>query len=157
MIGDIALTNPQSRRGQGLVEFSLVTFMTVIMLLFVVEAARMVLVYTSLANAARAGVRYAVVHGSTRPTTGCAAVDCASGPGINPLQVVTVVQNFASAGLLSMSNLTVNVTYLGSSNAPGQFVYIHVAYLYDPLTTYFSTIFPTALSLGSVAQGVIVF
>jgi Flp pilus assembly protein TadG len=133
------------------VEFSVVTLLTVVMLLFVVEAARMVLVSTSVANAAGAGLRYAMVHGSSR-ATGTTA-DSASGPANNPAQVITVVKNFASAGLLRTSLLIVTVTYPNSSNDPGQPVKITVVYPYDPLTTYFSK----TLRLGSAAQGIIVF
>ena len=139
------------RRGQTLVEFSVVTLLTVIMLLFIVETGRMVLVYTTVANAARAGVRYATVHGSTRVTG--ITIDDASGPGNDPPQVLTVVRNFASAGLLTTSRLIVHVTYPGASNAPGQSVNITVVYPYDPLTTYFSS----TLRLGSASQGIIVF
>ena len=139
------------RAGQTLVEFAVVTVMLVVMLLFVVEMGRALLVYTTVANAARAGVRYAVVHGSTR--TAGSTVDSAAGPASNPTQVVTVVKNFASAGLLTTSRLVVNVTYPGASNAPGQPVNITVVYPYDPLTTYFSK----TLRLGSASQGIIVF
>lgn len=139
------------RGGQGLVEFSVVALLTVIMLLFVVEMGRIVLVSTAVANAARAGVRYAIVHGSTRSSG--AAANNASGPGANPAQVVAVVKNFASTGLLTSSLLVINVTYPGNSNAPGQSVNITVVYPYNPLTTYFSS----TLRLGSAAQGIIVF
>lgn len=139
------------RVGQSLVEFSLVAVLTVVMLFFVVETGRMLLVYTTVANAARAGARYAIVHGSTRAAG--ATVDSASGPGADPVQVLTVVKNFASAGLLTTGRLVVHATYPGSSNAPGQYVVITVVYPYDPLTTYFSR----TLRLGSAAQGVIVF
>ena len=73
--------------------------MTLIMLLFVVEMGRTLLVYATVANAARAGVRYAIVHGSSRATG--STINDASGPGANPAQVVTVVKDFASAGLLT--------------------------------------------------------
>ena len=139
------------QRGQGLVEFSLVAVMTVLMLLFVVEMGRMLLVYTTVANAARAGVRYAIVHGSTR-AVGAASND-ASGPGSNPAQVVRVVKNFAGAGALTTSLLIINVTYPGGSNAPGQSVNITVVYPYNPLTTYFSK----TLRLGSASQGIIIY
>jgi Flp pilus assembly protein TadG len=128
-----------------------VAVLTAIMLLFIVEIGRMLLVYTTVANAARAGVRYATVHGSTRSAG--ATVDDASGPGDNPAQVVTVVKNFASGGLLSTSLLVVHVTYPGGSNAPGQYVTISVVYPYDPLITYFSK----TLRLGSTTEGIIVF
>jgi Flp pilus assembly protein TadG len=139
------------RAGQTMVEFSVVAVLTAVMLLFVVEIGRTVLVYTTVANAARAGVRYASVHGSSRSAG--ATVDSASGPGNDPAQVVTVVKNFASAGLLTTSRLVVHVTYPGGSNAPGQYVTITAVYPYDPLTTYFSK----TLRLGSASQGIIVF
>jgi Flp pilus assembly protein TadG len=139
------------RDGQGLFEFAVVALLTVIMLLFIVEMGRIVLISVTVANAARAGLRYAIVHGSSR-ATGVTA-DSASGPGSNPAQVLTAVSNFASAGPLTTSLLIVNVTYLGGSNAPGQAVNITVVYPYDPLTTYFSR----TLRLGSAAQGIIVY
>jgi Flp pilus assembly protein TadG len=139
-----------SARGQTLVEFSLVAFMAVMLLLSIVEISRMALVYTTVANAARTGARYAIVHGATRTGSG---VDAPSGPAPNPPQVVTVVKNFASAGLLSTSSLIVTVDYPGASNAPGQLVSVTVIYPYDPLTAYF----PLRVRLGSTSQGVIAF
>jgi Flp pilus assembly protein TadG len=134
------------------VEFCGVAILTVLMLLFIVEMGRMVLVFTAVANAARAGVRYAIVHGSSRGSSG-AAIDNASGPASNPTQVVNMVKNFASSGLLNTSLLVVNVTYPGASNAPGQTVNVTVVYPYDPLTAYFTN----SLRLGSASQGVIVY
>ena len=110
----------------------------------------MALVYTTIANAARAGARYSIVHGGTRTGSG---VDGPSGPAQNPAQVVTVIKNFASAGLLTTSNLIITVNYPGASNAPGQLVSVTVIYPYDPLTTYF----PLRVRLGSMSQGVIAF
>ena len=137
-------------RGQTLVEFSLVAFLCMVLLLSIVEISRMALVYTTVANAARAGARYSVVHGGTRTGSG---VDGPSGPAQNPSQVLTVIRNFASAGLLTTSNLIITVDYPGASNAPGQQVSVTVIYPYDPLTTYF----PLRVRLGSVSQGVIAF
>jgi Flp pilus assembly protein TadG len=138
------------RAGQTLVEFSLVTFLTIVLLLAVVEISRMVLVYTTVANAARAGARYAVVHGSDRTGGGA---DGPSGPGNNPAEVVTVIKDFASAGLLTTSNLIVTVSYPGGSNLPGQLLSVTVIYPYDPFTSYF----PLRVRLGSVTQGVILY
>jgi Flp pilus assembly protein TadG len=121
-----------------------------VLLLSIVEIGRMVLVYTTVANAARAGARYAIVHGGTRTGSG---VDGPSGPAGNPPQVVTVVKNFASAGLLSTGLLAITVNYTGASNAPGQRVSVTVVYPYDPFTTYL----PLRVRLGSTTQGVIAF
>jgi Flp pilus assembly protein TadG len=137
-------------RGQTLLEFSIVALLSVILLLSIVEISRMALVYTTIANAARAGARYSIVHGGTRTGSG---VDGPSGPAPNPTQVVTVIRNFASAGLLTTANLIVTVNYPGASNAPGQLVSVTVIYPYDPLTTYF----PLRVRLGSMSQGVIAF
>jgi Flp pilus assembly protein TadG len=134
-----------------MVEFSLVAFLTVMMLLFVVETGRMVLVYTAVADAAREGVRYATVHGSSRPV-GTGQTD-ASGPGNNPAQVLTVVSNFAGTSPLTTSLLVVTVTYQGSSNDPGHWVSVTVVYPYNPLVTFF----PATLRLGSTSQGIIQF
>jgi len=137
-------------KGQTLVEFALVAFMTVVLLLAMIEIGRMALVYTTVANSARAGARYAIVHGSMRTGSG---VDGPSGPSQNPPQVVTAVTNIASAGLLNLNALIITVTYPGASNAPGHLVSVQVIYPYDPLTTYF----PLRVRLGSISQGVIVF
>jgi Flp pilus assembly protein TadG len=87
--GGVGRRGLAGRAGQTLVEFAVVALLTVIMLLFVVEIGRILLVYMTVANAARAGVRYATVHGSTRLAG--TTVDSAAGPGSNPTQVVTVV------------------------------------------------------------------
>lgn len=137
--------------GSSLIEFSLVAFMSVIVLLGVVEMGRMVLVYTTLANAARAGARYAIVHGGDRTGSG---VNGPSGPG-STTQVQTVVQNFASAGLLNTSNLTITVSYPNGVNSAGSPVSVTVTYPYDPFIAYFNPILST--NLGSTSEGVITF
>ena len=143
-------TNRHGRAGQTLVEFSLVTFLTIVLFLAIVEISRMVLVYTTVANAARAGARYAVVHGSNHTGGGA---NGPSGPGNNPPQVVTVIKNFASAGLLNTNALLITVNYPNASNLPGRLVTVTVIYPYDPFTSYL----PLRVRLGSVTQGVIVY
>lgn len=134
-----------------MVEFSLIAVMLVIVLLAIVEMGRMVLVYTTVANAARAGARYAIVHGGERTGSGATGP---SGPG-STTQVQTVVKNFASAGLLNTSNLTITVSYPNGLNTAGSLVSVTVTYPYDPLVPYFSTILST--TLGSTSEGVITF
>lgn len=115
--------------------------MLVMLLLGVFEIGRMVLVYTTVANAARIGARYAVVHGADSSVT--------------VSQVQGVVKNYLGAAPLdtTRSGLTINVTYAGSSNAIGSTVTVQVVYPYDPFTTYF----PFTTNLGSSSQGVITF
>jgi Flp pilus assembly protein TadG len=142
--------NRRGSRGQALVEFSIVGLMVCILLLAALEVSRLVLAYTTVANAAREGARYATAHGSSRTGAG---VDGPSGPGANPTQVLTVVTDFAGTGSLKSANLQISVAYPGGSNAPGQVVTVTAVYVYDPLTTYF----PFSVRLGSTTQGVIVY
>jgi Flp pilus assembly protein TadG len=143
-------------RGSSLVEFGLVSVLLVLVILGVVEMSRMVLVYTTIANAARAGARYAIVHGSDRPTG--LGVDGPSGPGAYS-QICTVVKNFASVGLLDTSKLTctnrITVTYTPSNNKVGSNVQVYVTYPYDPWITYFAPL--GSVTLRSISQGVITF
>ena len=132
--------------GATLVEFSLVVLLCVMVLLSVVEMGRMLIVYTTMANSARAGTRYAIVHGSDL-TSG------SSGPG-NTTAVVTVVKNYAAAGLLNTSNLQVTVGYPTNNNA-GSLVDVSVSYQYDPMVGYFSSILNK--TMGSTSEGVITF
>jgi Flp pilus assembly protein TadG len=139
--------------GSSLVEFSLVSVMLVLLLLGVVEISRMVLVYTAIANATRAGARYAIVHGSDRTGSG---VDGPSGSG-DYSQVRTVVRNFAGAAPLDTSKLTdarITVTY-SPSNTPGSNVTVKVTYPYDPWVNYFVPL--GSVTLSSMSRGVITY
>jgi Flp pilus assembly protein TadG len=137
-------------QGSSLIEFSLVALIFIVLLFGIVEMGRMVLVYTSIANAARAGARYAIVHGADRTGSG---VNGPSGPS-STTQVQTVVQNFASVGLLDTSRLTITVSY-PNGNSVGSAVSVTVTYPYDPLVTYFSPMLST--TMATTSQGVIVF
>lgn len=139
----------RNSRGGTLVEFAICAFLMVIVLLSVVEMARMVLVFTTLANSARAAARYAIVHGASRTGSG---TNGPSGPGNNPAEVVQVVKSFASTGTLDTTRLTIIVTYIGG-NAVGGSVNVAVSYPYDPFIRYL----PLAVPLSSASRGVIVF
>jgi Flp pilus assembly protein TadG len=131
-------------RGQALVEFALCTVLLLAVIFSVVEFGRMMLCYTTIANGARIGARYAIVHGSDNPPT---------------TSIVAVVKDFMQAGTVSASTATVTVTYPGKVNgtsvnctAPGCRVSVTVSYPYDPLMTYFSL---GSITLASSSQGVI--
>jgi Flp pilus assembly protein TadG len=125
--------------GQSLVEFSMCVFLLVMLLIGVVEIGRMVLVYTTISNAARAGTRYAIVHGTDSSVT--------------VSQVQSVVTDYLSAAPMTAANATVTVTYGITSKTIGSTVTVQVLYPYDPFTTYF----PLSVNLGSTSEGVITF
>ncbi len=137
-----------------MIELALISFMFIMILLSIVELGRMVLVYTTIANAARVGARYAITHGSDRTGSG---IDGPSGPGTpcTCSQIQTVVQNFSSAGLLTSSNVTVTVNYPDGSNAPGNRVQIIASYPYDPLVAFFNSRFN--VTFVSSSEGIITF
>ena len=137
----------RKKRGSSLVEFALVSFVLMVAVFAVFEFSRMIIVYTNVANAARIGVRYAIVHGGTRTGTG---VDGPSGPG-STTNVVNVVKNYAD--LLNKSQLSVTVAYPDGFNTPGFRVRVTVSYNYDP----FSTMLPLRVNLGSKTEGIIAF
>jgi Flp pilus assembly protein TadG len=141
-----------SEDGVAEIEFAFVAVLLVMVLLGVVEMGRMVLVYNAVANAAKAGARYAMVHGVDRTGSGVDGPSSASSYG----QVQTVAQNYASAGLLNGSNVTVSVSYPNHSgtvagNYPGDPVDVTVSYTYDPLVGYFSSLLNQTLSSTSEA------
>jgi Flp pilus assembly protein TadG len=134
----------RNERGQAAVEFASVLLLVVITLFGVIEVARVMLVYTSLADAARAGSRYAIVHGSNSASP--------SGAG-NTAAVATQVTNITSSGGLSGVNVTVSYP---SGNATGAAVTVTASYQYAPviLLAMFSSL---NMTLSSTSQGVICY
>jgi Flp pilus assembly protein TadG len=148
------LSRHRRDEGSAIFEFSLISFMFIMLLFGIVELGRMVIVYTTIANASRAGARYAIVHGYYRTGSGSTGP---SGPG-STTQVETVVKNFASAGLLDNTRLTITVNYPGSGtplNGPGQPVTVKVTYPYDAIVPFFSSLLGT--TMGSTSEGIIMF
>ena len=136
-------------RGTSLIEFSLCAFLVIMVLMSIIEMGRLVLLYTTVSNAARAAARYAIVHGSSRSGSGSTGP---SGPGADPPEVVLVARNFAT--ILNESALTVTVTYPAGNNNVGSLVNVAVSYPFDPLLGYFP--FGT-IHLRNTSQGVIAF
>lgn len=143
-------------RGQALVEFALIAVVLIALVLGVLEIGRMVLCYTTVANAARAGARYAITHASVPPTTSTAGSVAAM-----KNKVTAVVKSFAAAGTLNTdpAKLTISVSYSCSTSpcadatTVGNFVSVTVRYSYDPLMTYYFS--PSSIKLGSTSEGVI--
>jgi Flp pilus assembly protein TadG len=142
--------------GATMVEFAFVVILLIMVLLGVVEMSRMILVYNAIADAAKAGARYAMVHGVDRTGSGIDGPSSATSYS----QVQTVAKNYAAAGLLNSNNVTVTVSYPNHSgtvagNYPGDPVDVTVSYTYDPLVGYFSSMLNK--SLASTSRGVITY
>jgi Flp pilus assembly protein TadG len=126
-------------RGQSTVEFSLSALMLILMMLGVFEMSRMLLIYNTVDDAARAGERYEIVHGVDDPAT--------------TSQVQTVVKNFLSAAPMSTGNATITVT--GAGGAIGFDCSVSVTYPYDPWVGFYVPFL--SINISSVARGIIVW
>ncbi len=126
--------------GQSIVEFSLSALMLVLVVFGVFEASRMLLVYTTVANAARAGARYAIVNGS----------DSNSPATLTSTQ--TLVQNYLSAAPINVASAVITGSS-GFGGLPGTTVVVNVTYPYDPWILYYSHLF--SINISSTSEGVI--
>ena len=129
----------RSRRGSSLVEFTIVAFVLVLVMLAALEFDRMLLAYTSLCNATKMGVRYAIVHGNDSSSVAS----------------VTDVQNQVKAYLAGMdksdTHLTISVSFPSGQDA-GNPVTVTAQYTYDPWVVRLPL---SGVRLSSRSQGVI--
>src|SRR5260370_28277499 len=152
-----------SDRGQATIEFALVILMLFVMVLSIIEMIFFMSTYNVLADSAKEGVRYAMVHGKNNsqpsgPTCPCVDIDGpAAPPGTNPGygSGYGVVKTFARYSLhdVSGTNITVTVTYPGGDATPANKtpnrVKVVVAYPYKP---FFGLGWPT-VTVNAAAQG----
>jgi hypothetical protein len=129
----------RNHRGQALVEFALVALLLVMLLVGIVDVSRLILTYTTIANAARAGTRYAIVHGSDNSS---------------PCNVTTYIKGYLSAASMNIAHPPLTIAAPACGSAAGTIITTTVTYTYTPLITYF---FPTSISLSSTSEGVVVF
>ena len=118
MMGKLSRTRPNNR-GQASLEFLLSAVLCLTMIFAAVQMIIFIYTYTVLAEAAKVGVRYAVVHGSHSASP--------SGPGNT-----TGVQGAVNR-IVNYSGMTVTVTYPDGSNTPPNRVQVQIAY---PFTTF---------------------
>jgi Flp pilus assembly protein TadG len=145
-------------RGSAMIEFSLVLMLMLTVVFGVIELGRLMLTYAILANAARTGARYAVVHGSNRcvsPSTCPNPTDGPSGPS-GCSQVTQVIQSSATGlGTLTFNSCSgTNSMYPDGDNAVGSRVTITVSYPYTPMISF---LLPSIVTLHSTTQGVICY
>jgi hypothetical protein len=148
-------------RGQAQVEFALVIVMLMILILSMIEMITLIHTYNVLANSAKEGVRYAVVHGSgnsspSGPTCPCTDLDGPAAPAGSLAGYGSgygVVKTFAQYSLHDMTGLTVTVSYPDTTNAPANKppnrVQVVVAYPYHP---FFKLGWPT-VTVNAAAEG----
>lgn len=144
----------RNSRGAVQIEFIL-SFLTVMFLIFGMWEMIMVMhTMNVLSDAAKEGVRYAIVHGGGGGTT-CSGpsppAECTS-PDPGAANVRAVVSDYAKFTLHDISGITITVSYPDSNIDPPSRVRVEVAYQFVPYTAL--NIRPT---LHAAAEGRIVY
>jgi Flp pilus assembly protein TadG len=133
--------------GQAMVEFVLVVVFLFILFVSILQMILFMHAYNTLADAAKEGVRYAIVHGTGASTVnggaGCSGpglpsatppVNCPDIPGNN---VIAAVTNFAGLSFQNVTSVSVDYNPGGANgvlcNKPGCLVRVTVNHAYTPL------------------------
>ena len=135
------------QRGSSIIEFLVCSLLFLLVIFAGIEFDRMAFVYTNLQDAAKAGARYAITHGSNHGTP--------SGPG-NTINVENWAKNSITG--IDTSKLTITVTYSNPTGcySPPNGVMCHVTvtaqYPYDPWV-----LLPLSVTLTTSSEGAITF
>lgn len=154
-----ALRRPASRvlrlcssdHGGSLPEFAFSALTLILVVFAVFEFSMLLYTYTVLGEAAREGIRYAVVHGTDSATCSGPSTGCGDSTGNN---IKSVVTNYAAESFHDTSAMVVTPSWPDSSSQPGQRVRVQITYTYIPYITIPGNVTPT-MSLS--AEGRIVF
>jgi len=152
--------NVHARRdghGQALVEFALIFPVLVVLLFGILDFGRAIYDYNTLANAARAGVRVAVVN-QNPALSGCAGGSTASPPNTATM----AAPDCAIQAAIAMGSVTATVAYMDSTdqnpcaplNAPlqvGCLAEVKVTYAFHPITPIISSIV-SSISMSSTSK-----
>ena len=137
--------------GSMLIEFALSVWTLFLVTLLIFEFCMTVYTYSVLGNAAREGVRYAVVHGSDSATCSGPGSGCGDTLGGN---VTAVVKGYTAVTFHDMSAMTVTPSWPDGSSTPASRVMVTISYPYVAYLTLPGFSPPT---MQVTAEGRIVF
>lgn len=141
--------------GQSLVEFALSIVFVLVLIFGIIELTVFVYTYNVLADAAKEGVRYAIVHGTGVGASNCSGpggsgVTCTDSSGTN---IQATVGKYTTLSLHDSGAMTVTPTFPDSSSVPPSRVRVTIAYNYQPI---FGFGWPS-VTVNAAAEGRIVF
>lgn len=121
--------NFRSEEGSLVVETALSLLLVIPMVFWLFEMCMLTYTYSVLGDAARQGVRYAIVHGTdsnncSGPSSGCADTAAAN--------VKSVVNAAAAYSFHDLTRMTVQVTYPDLASTPPSRVNVTINYTYVP-------------------------
>jgi Flp pilus assembly protein TadG len=140
--------------GQAAVEFALIIIFLMVFLLSFLEIVAMLYTYSALADSAKEGVRYGIVHGTL--SSGCNGPGPAVSPGTcdaSAAGVTTAVTTYANYSLHGAGAMTITPTYPDGTSTPSSRVRVTVSY---PYQAFFGLGWPT-ITVNAAAEGRIMF
>jgi Flp pilus assembly protein TadG len=139
-----------------MVEFMLAISFVFILFVSILQMILLMHAYNTLADAAKEGVRYAIVHGTQNSNcSGPLSSTICTSPDTSNANVKTAVTNFAGLSFQNITPGNVNVAYgpsiVGGANCnnPGCSVRVTVFHLYNP---FFGLGWPS-ITLNAAAEG----
>jgi Flp pilus assembly protein TadG len=138
-------------RGTALLEFSFSVWMLLLFTFLIFEFSMMVYTYSVLGDAAREGVRYAIVHGTDNTLCSGPSSGCGDSTGSN---VTAVVNGYAALSFHDTSGMTVTPSWPDGASSPSSRVLVTISYPYVP---YLNVGLFNAPAMKVVAEGRIVY
>src|SRR5437016_1175283 len=122
--------SPKKRQaGQALVEFAFIIVFLMVFLLSFIEITALLYTYSVLADSAKEGVRYGMVHGTLSFNCNGPSAGCDGGfTGVK-----NAVTTYAAGSLNNTAGMTVTPTYPDGTSTPSSRVRVVVSYSYQPL------------------------
>src|SRR5262245_10262364 len=140
----------RNRAGQAMIELLLSILVLLIVVVGIIEMIGLIYTYTVLADAAKEGVRYAVVHGCNKAGSMCSGTctlnPCTDSAGDN---VTAWARQFLGASLHDPSAIPVTVSYPNGASKSTILVTVTISYPYQPL---FGLSWPT-ITVKAKAEG----
>ena len=113
--------------GSMMIEFCLSVWTLFLMAFLIFEFCMAIYTYSVLGNAAREGVRYAIVHGTDNSSCSGPSSGCADSGGNN---VTAVVNSYASISFHDSSGMTVTPSWPDGTSTPSSRVLVTISYPY---------------------------
>ncbi|HEV2728965.1 MAG TPA: TadE/TadG family type IV pilus assembly protein [Terriglobales bacterium] len=159
MAGMQTVSFRRREHGQAAVEFALMVVFLMLLIVGFFELIMLGYTYNVLADSAKEGVRYAIVHGTDLDAAHCSGPGttattpprtCADATGNNVQNAVT---KYAKYSLHDTAAMTITPTYVDGSSAPPNRIRIVVSY---PYQAFFGLGWPT-VTVRAAAEGRIMF
>jgi len=124
-------------RGAAEVEFVLSILTVLFVMFWTWEVVMAVYTYSVIADAAREGVRYAIVHGSKNSNcSGPVPAGFTACPDPSGANVTAVVRDYASYSFHDISAINIDVNYVDTYNTSPRRVQVAVTYNFIPYTAF---------------------